>query len=672
MMKLYGGAVAVQRIHLIFKTHLDVGFTDFAHRVVSNYFEHYIPGAIRLARELRQAGGPERFVWTTGSWLIYEYLEQASIARRALMEEAIAAGDIVWHGLPFTTHSELMDAGLFRFGLSLSQELDRRFGRRTIAAKMTDVPGHTRGIVPLMAEAGLQFLHIGINGASTPPQVPPVFVWRDPSGAEIVVMIHKDYGSLMVVPGLDEAIAFAHTGDNLGPQSPEQIRQIFADTQALFPGAEIVASTMDAFAAKLGMIKNQLPVVTQEIGDTWIHGVGTDPKKVAQLRELLRLRNRWLAQEKIDPQDARFKAFSRFLLLVPEHTWGLDLKTHLADFDTYEAAAFQSALPTPRFQKFTSSWDEQRQYILSAVAALGDLPQAAEARGALQALEPVRPVATQDYESVDPCGVFGTPHFRFAFDHSGALMSLADKHSHWHWASAAHLLGQLRFETFSQADYDRFYRQYVRNKRQTASWSRPDFTKPGMELAGALHRFWYPTVSFLYRRREAQGWRYLLELAFPGEAVEKYGCPREATVELAFPDQELAVYSTLQWFNKPASRLPEALWFSINPHVNHPDSWHLDKLGEPVSPLDVVFDGNRHLHAVGRGADYQDPERQVVIESLDAPLVAPGQPSLLEFTNLQPPLKRGLHFLLYNNVWGTNFPMWYGEDARFRFALHLK
>ena len=31
---------------------------------------------------------------------------------------------------------------------------------------MTDVPGHTLGIVPLLAEAGVRFLHLGVNTAS--------------------------------------------------------------------------------------------------------------------------------------------------------------------------------------------------------------------------------------------------------------------------------------------------------------------------------------------------------------------------------------------------------------------------------------------------------------------------------------------------------------------------
>src|SRR3990172_9314285 len=128
-------------IHLIFKTHLDVGFTNYARVVTADYFNRYIPSAIQLARQRRESGQGDRFIWTTGSWLIYEYLEQVDVAKRTEMEAAIAQGDIAWHALPFTTHSESMDADLFRLGLSLSQRLDMRFGTHTIAAKFTDVPG---------------------------------------------------------------------------------------------------------------------------------------------------------------------------------------------------------------------------------------------------------------------------------------------------------------------------------------------------------------------------------------------------------------------------------------------------------------------------------------------------------------------------------------------------
>ncbi len=160
-------------IHLVFKTHLDIGFTDYAANVVRKYHSQFIPQAIALAAQTRATGA--HFRWTVGAWLIYDYLEQADSSGRRLMEDAIAAGDIVWHALPFTTHTELMDESLFRYGLSYAQRLDARFGRKTIAGKMTDVPGHTRAMVPLLHEAGVRLLHLGVNPVSAVPDVPPVF-----------------------------------------------------------------------------------------------------------------------------------------------------------------------------------------------------------------------------------------------------------------------------------------------------------------------------------------------------------------------------------------------------------------------------------------------------------------------------------------------------------------
>jgi hypothetical protein len=94
-----------------------------------------------------RAAGEDRYVWTTGSWLLYSYLKQASKAQSGQMEAAIARGDITWHALPFTWQSELLDRSAISGCLGFSTALDKRFDRRTTGAKMTDVPGHTRGLV---------------------------------------------------------------------------------------------------------------------------------------------------------------------------------------------------------------------------------------------------------------------------------------------------------------------------------------------------------------------------------------------------------------------------------------------------------------------------------------------------------------------------------------------
>jgi hypothetical protein len=661
----------IQTVHLIFKTHLDVGFTDFAHNVLDSYCNRYIPAAIRLARQLRETREHERFIWTTGSWLIYEYLERADAAERKVMEDAIAAGDIVWHGLPFTTHSELMDASLFRFGISLSQTLDRRFGKKTTAAKMTDVPGHTRGIVPLLEEAGIQFLHIGVNPTSRPPDVPSIFRWYNSADrTSVMVMYNKgSYGDVMALPGSSEAIAFAHTGDNQGPQSAEEIVHAFDAMRARFPGARVIASTLEAYGQALAKHRDELPVVEQELGDTWIHGVGTDPGKVAQYRELLRLRNRWLTEHPEQASSPEMVNFSRWLLMIPEHTWGLDEKMHLDDYVNYDAASFRKARKLPHFQKFESSWAEQRGYLTSALDALNGTPLRTEADKALDAIKPAKP----SKRGFKPLGdSLETEHFHVQFDpKTGAVVGLREKGKRWKWASPDNQLGLFRYEIFSQADYDRFYKHYNINKRATAHWSIPDFTKPGIGDAVPAHEVCYPESAKLYARQDADGWRVLAEMTMPPELVKRYGCPKTLTQEIFFPNEAARLDFQFQWFDKAACRLPEALWLSFNPHVREPRRWQMDKLGQRVSPLEVIRDGNRKLHAVGEGIFYAGNDAKIALRSLDAPLVAPGEPSLLNFNNRQPQLKNGWHFNLYNNVWGTNFPMWYEEDARFRFALEF-
>lgn len=656
-----------QKIHIIFKTHLDVGFTDYAASIRKQYFDQFIPNAVALARRRREADNPRRFIWTTGSWLIFEYLENANAKARAELEDAILAGDIVWHALPFTTHSELMDADLFRTGLSLSRRLDERFGRRTIAAKFTDVPGHSRAILPLMAEAGIQFLQIGVNPGSTVPSVPRLFRWRDPSGAEIVTLYESGYGNAFPTPDGKEALYFGHSSDNFGPPDDRGVDEIYAAVHAAFPDADASASTLDRFAAALLPFRESLPIVTSEIGDSWIHGVGTDPLKVAQFRELLRLRKQWRMNGKPDHEE-KIDRFERGLLMIPEHTWGMDEKTFLADEDHYEAESFQTARKSEVFRKFEASWAEQRAYIPAAVACLSGTPYQAEAETALDAIRP-RKEDLSEWAPFDAAREKELPGATVRFDpESGAISAYLIGNPKTVIASPDHKIGEILYRTFSAADYERFLDQYILPSERVKSWSSNDFAKPGLEKTGAVSRYWRPRVVSAWER----GSEVLFLLEGEPESVARYGCPREFTLRWTFAGGGREIGIDLQWFGKQACRMPEAAWFAINPDSAKDGVWTLDKIGSRIGPLDVVENGNRHLHAVNPGVEYQDAGKWINIESLDAPLVAPGEPSLLNFTNDQPDLSKGVHFNLHNNLWGTNFPMWFEDDCRFRFRIRIE
>ena len=180
-----------------------------------------------------------------------------------------------------------MDCHLASYALSLSKSLDSRFSKETIAAKMTDVPGHTLALVPYLAEAGIRFLHLGVNGGSPLPDVPRLFRWRSPTGEEVVVQYDASYGSSEPIGELEDLLVIENSADNMGPPSEAEVVETFRRLRREWPDAEILASDLSAYARAILPSAEELPLVEAEIGDTWIHGVGSDPYKVSRFRRIL-------------------------------------------------------------------------------------------------------------------------------------------------------------------------------------------------------------------------------------------------------------------------------------------------------------------------------------------------------------------------------------------------
>jgi hypothetical protein len=659
--------LGVKQVLVMFKCHLDVGFIDTQAAVIKKYFEQYFPAAIRIAEALRQTG-EERYVWTTGSWLLYEYLEQAGTEERKRMEQAIARGDIAWHALPFTWQTELLNGSAIAGAIGFCKSLDRRFGRQTTGAKMTDVPGHSRGLIGPLAANGVTFLDIGVNSASTPPDVPATFVWKDPAGASIIMMYHRlEYGGVVRLPGSDLAVAVEVRGDNAGPHTVEEIRKIHADLRRQFPQASIRAANLTDIAHAVEPHRSALPVVTQEIGDTWIYGVASDPVKLARYRELLRLRSEWIQRGKLQVGDQADLAFLAKFALSAEHTWGTDTKTWL-DFDHYTPDALAQMLGQPRYRTVTGSWVEKRANIDQAVATL---PAAlrAEAGERLARLQPVVPETSQ-WKAHNAAQPLDTAHFTIALDAvTGAIVRLRGKAGNREWASAEHPLAAFSYQTLSKSDYDRFLASYITVQ---TDWAPKDFGKPNIEKFGAQSRTWNTRLTSCRVWESASEHRLVARLRMEdagGAAPAVTAWPADLYLELVLPQAEPVAHCNLSWFGKRANRLPEAMWLTFNPIAPRMENWRLSKLEGLVSPNDVVRGGNRHMHALSSGIGYQDERGKLTIEALDAPLAVLGERSPIYFSNSLPDLSQGIHFSLFNNGWGTNYVQWFGEDMRFRFTI---
>ena len=657
----------VRRVLAMFKCHFDAGFIDTQANVVHRYFSEYFPRAIQTASDLR-AQGSRRYVWTTGSWLLYEYLEQASPEDRKRMEDAIARGDIAWHALPFTWQTEMLDQSMIAGALALSQSLDKRFGRVTTGAKMTDVPGHTRGLIAPLAAHGVQFLDIGVNDASTPADLPPIFLWKDLAGASLPVMYHAGYGSVSVLPGSDLAIAIVVRDDNSGPHKPDEIAKTYSDLAGRFPNAEINAASLTDISNAAAPYRSHLPVVTNEIGDTWIHGVASDPLKVARYREVARLRQSWIKQGKLRVGDATDLTLLRHVLLEVEHTWGTDTKTWL-DFNNLKPDDLDKMLATKNYQVVQFSWKEKRENLQQGIATLPE-PLRVEVQSAIDKLKPSEPQLSANATSHRADSLIETNHFLLQIDpQTGAIVRLRNKRTGREWANQSSPLAQFVYQTLSQADYDRFFKDYLKS---SADWAFKDFGKPNIDKLGAESREWFAAVSDLHIEETSDGYRILSTMQMQGvtpEQAEIISPPQKIYLELMLPNHEPAIYLNLSWFQKRSNRMPEALWLTFNPIAGNSRGWSLEKSGQLVSPFDVVSSGNRHMHALSTGFHYKEAGNSFVVEAVDAPLVALGERTSLRFTNAQPDMSKGVHCNLFNNSWGTNYIMWYGDDMRFRFVL---
>lgn len=625
-----------QHIHLIFKTHLDIGFTDHAVNVRRQYHEQFIPQAIKTAEHFYAENSQDpAFIWTTGAWLIWDHLNSQDADKVRRLERAIEHGLIVWHALPFTTHTELMSPAVFRAGLSYAQELDRRFGKTTSAAKMTDVPGHTLGMVPILAKAGVKFLHLGVNTASPVPDVPPIFRWQAPDGSELVVMYQASYGETDFPCGDGLGLSFAHTNDNIGPQSVGQTVETLRAAHHAYPNAIIKASTLDAFGDAMWARRAEFPIVNKEIGDSWIHGAATDPQKLARYRALQRLYDGFEAE--LTPERL---AFGRGLAMVAEHTWGVDIKTYLRDDKAWDRADFEAVRATDyRFAYTEASWAEQRAFLDAAVDQLAPADKAL-ALNATETPEPTGSTLTDDGWTAECDPVTGD--IARLVSPNGVTLNGAN----------GSLFGY-RYESYDALELRRHLDTYLQHRLE---WAILDHDKPGLAQAKTARN------ETFVPRHLGDGQAEMPELAH-----RTLGSPARLDFSIrSISDTQLEV--TLRLHDKPANRMPEASFLTMTPAKAGP--WAFLKLGLWNPADNIVTRGGGQLQAV-EACRIDVENKQITLNLLDSSLVAPAGTPFMPFQPEVPDFSAGVRINLHNNKWGTNFPMWSEGNITSRILVEI-
>lgn len=676
----------ITRVHIVFMTHLDIGFTKPAKDVCTDYFFKHLPNGIALSAAMRAAGGPARYAVTTHPWLIHEFYDAAAdcarIARNAsmlaMMDEAIRSNDVRWHGKPMNNFAELEDGPWFASSLLLSGQLNQRFNKSwgALACKSTDVPGFSKSAIPYFAAAGKKTLHIGYNSKCRVPDIPMAFNWvHEETGTSLLTFVNDNYGSIITVPGSPDALVFFYSPDNTGPPpSVDAVTNFWNSTQTTFPNAELILSSLDAFTEAILPITESLPQVVGEIGQSWSYGAPADPLKIAAFRTARRLRNDGVAAGWLAENDPHLTAYERRLWVGgPEHNWGLCFGCYLPEARSpqgnWSNELFHQLRYRPDYAFIESGNIEKRNMTLplplDGTESPGYQQYFDELSLSSASLLPRLPDLS-DYSQVDAASTFGACG-RFASVHFdpklGAITSLVDAATSHDWAAGSGGIGLFSYKTYTEEDFNRWNEEYNPNCGPPCN----DFAKFGMDTASPVNATWHPSLTALYQR-SGSVCSFIAALSMPAETVSLYGGAASVFLNFTLDADATAplpsVSIELSWLNKTATRLAESAWLSFSPALeSSPDlsKWTMDVLGYNVSPLEVVDMGTRHLHAVWDGVRYDNRNAggaYVNIITLDTPLVAPGDTDHLLWYDgySQPDLAKGFHFNIWNNVWGTAFP----------------
>ena len=283
----------VTNVVIVFKMHVDIGYTNWAEGVLQKYCNQMLEETLKSIDKTSDLPKSEQFVWTIPSWPLKYMLENCSEEKRIKLEKAIKEKRIIPHALPVTFETEASDLENLVRGLSYASEINSRYNLpQARDAKLTDVPSHSRVLPTVLKNAGVDFLHLGCNPGSMSPDVPNLFWWQGPDGERLLTLYWAEYYGSGILPPKDWPhktwLAMIHTHENSGAPAPEEVAELLKTAKEKMPGVNIKIGRLSDFYDLLMEEKPELPIITGDMPDTWIHGYMSMPRETRLSKHLQR------------------------------------------------------------------------------------------------------------------------------------------------------------------------------------------------------------------------------------------------------------------------------------------------------------------------------------------------------------------------------------------------
>jgi alpha-mannosidase len=351
--------VETKTIYLIHHSHVDIGYTHVQQEVEELQWS-FLESAIELAEKSKDYPEGSRFKWNVEvMWAVDSYLKNAPPEKVKALKNAVKNGWIELAGLYANELTALCSSRELIELTESARRIGREFEVQVESAMITDIPGWTWGIVPVLANSGVKYFSLGTNqghriGDIVDKWGDKPFYWVSQSGQEkILCWIHQlgysefhtglGYQNLEKVLKEDKVFKYLNQasetgypydilllryniGSDNGPTDKTLAQTVKEWNEKYISPKLVISTTTEAFRKFEEKYGAQIPAVSGDITGYWEDGGASSAKETSiNRRNAARLAQAETITSLIAPKlynEIEFREAWQKIMLYNEHTWG--------------------------------------------------------------------------------------------------------------------------------------------------------------------------------------------------------------------------------------------------------------------------------------------------------------------------------------------------------------
>jgi len=342
-----------REIHLLPYSHNDIGYTDLQPNIERKQWQN-LDQALDLIASTRDYPPEAAFKWNVEVlWALDSYLRQASEARRTALVEAARAGTLGVTALYANVLTGLANATEMTHFTEFARRFSAENGVAITSAVVSDIPGFTWGLVPVLAQSGVRYFSIAPNAGDRVGHIYDLgdkpFYWVSQSGEEKVLtwVAAASYSSfhegeidklgdekiLKLARKLDESLypydivqlPYTVGGDN-GPPDPNLPGFVRRWNERYASPRLLISTHAQMFSAFEQRYGESLPSRAGDLTPYWEDGAVSSAAETALARRassrLVQGEALWALRSPGEYPAEEYARAWRNVVLYDEHTWG--------------------------------------------------------------------------------------------------------------------------------------------------------------------------------------------------------------------------------------------------------------------------------------------------------------------------------------------------------------